>query len=46
MMFYNRFDNNEDKAVGGEDERYRVVEAGCWGEQGSPRAVAPRRRTI
>jgi hypothetical protein len=28
--------------VDGEDERQRAMETGCWGGQGSPRAVAPR----
>jgi hypothetical protein len=30
--------------VDGEDERQRAMETGCSGDQGSPRAVAPRGR--
>jgi hypothetical protein len=32
------------KAVDREDERQRTMETGCWGDQGSPRGVAPRGR--
>jgi len=39
-----RLESNEDKAVDREDERRRAMETGCWGGQGSPRAVAPRGR--
>jgi len=37
-----RLESNEDKAVDEEDERWRVIETGCWGGQGSPRTVGPR----
>jgi hypothetical protein len=30
--------------VGREDERQRAMETGCWGGQGSPKAVASRER--
>ena len=39
-----RLVSSEDKAVDREDERQRAMETGCWGGQGSPRAVAPRGR--
>jgi hypothetical protein len=38
----NRLENNEDKAVDGENKRYRAMETGCGGNQGSPKAVTSR----
>jgi hypothetical protein len=40
-----RLESSEDKVVDREEERQRTMETGCWGSQGSPRAVAPRVRT-
>ena len=37
-----RSESKENKVVEWKDERQRAVETGCWGGQGSPRAVAPR----
>jgi len=39
-----RLQSNEGNVVDKEDERQRAVETGCWGGQGSPRAVAQRGR--
>ena len=38
-----RLENNEDKVMEGENERWRATEAGCGGRQVSPRTRAPRR---
>jgi len=35
-----RVESNEDKAMDRGDERLRAMETGCWGGQGSARAVA------